>query len=141
MLCWEDEHLPLAVVAAVFVIFYTLLMPAAEAYALFVIGGNGVRLNSTGYKARFGFLHLRYICMHYQSYANVLLMYICTESWSPSQRTFGQTDQQTDRMINSSNPPATIRKQVDRCVGGFDHGLVDRRTGGEVDIWRVDLLC
>ena len=78
MLCWEGEHRLLSAVASVFVLFYALLMPAAVAYALFVIGRDGARLNSAHYKARYGFVYLRYVCMQHR----MVLLFLCAYAYS-----------------------------------------------------------
>ena len=50
----------LCAVAAVFVLFYLVCMPISVAYVLLQSGGNGVRQDSKEYKAKYGFLYMRF---------------------------------------------------------------------------------
>ena len=60
IVCWESAHIRLCGVAAVFVLFYLLCMPISVAYVLLQSGGNGVREECKDYKAKYGFLYVRF---------------------------------------------------------------------------------
>ena len=59
IVCWEGAHIRLCGVAALFVLFDLICLPASVGFVLLRTGANGVR-QTAGYRAKFGFLYMRF---------------------------------------------------------------------------------
>ena len=60
IVCWEGAHIRLCGFAALFVLFDLICLPASVGFVLLKTGANGVRQNSQEYRAKYGFLYMRF---------------------------------------------------------------------------------